>query len=175
MVLWSVVFLAFLFGTVVGSFLNVCIYRLPHEESVIAPPSHCPKCRTRLRWFDLIPLLSQVLLGARCRYCGQPISWRYFGVECLTGLAFALAVWRSPDVLFAAQALVLIAALIVVFFVDLDYYIIPDELPLLIAAVGLMVDFYHLYVTHLHQPVSVPLGGWAVVPVPTSILGLIVS
>ncbi len=172
---WSVVFFAFLFGAVVGSFLNVCIYRLPHEESIIAPPSHCPKCHTRLRWYDLIPLLSQVLLHARCRYCGQRISWRYFGVECLTGIAFALSVWRSPDALSAAAAIVIVAALIVVFFVDLDYYIIPDELPLVIGAVGLVVDFYHLYATHLRQPVSVAIGAWVTIPVPTSILGLIVG
>jgi leader peptidase (prepilin peptidase)/N-methyltransferase len=167
--------LAFILGAAIGSFLNVCIYRLPHEESIIAPPSRCPKCNTRLRWRDLFPLFSQVLLGGRCRYCGQRISWRYFGVEFLTGSAFVIAVASTPDALSAAQALIIIAALIVVFFVDLDYYIIPDELPLVIAVVGLTIDFYHLYVTQQRPPLSVPIGAWVNVPIPNSLVGLVVS
>jgi hypothetical protein len=71
----------FVLGTCVGSFLNVCIWRLPRGESVVEPPSHCPSCNTRLQALDLVPLWSQVFLNARCRYCGNQISWRYFGIE----------------------------------------------------------------------------------------------
>ena len=84
---WAAV--VFVYGAVVGSFLNVCIWRLPRDESVVHPPSHCPHCAKSLAPADLVPLASQTLLRARCRYCGIGISWRYFGVELLTGL------WRA--------------------------------------------------------------------------------
>jgi leader peptidase (prepilin peptidase)/N-methyltransferase len=87
----------FILGTCVGSFLNVCIWRLPRGESVVEPPSHCPSCNTRLQTLDLVPLWSQVLLRARCRYCGNQISWRYFGIEFLTGILFALVGLRPGN------------------------------------------------------------------------------
>ncbi len=83
---WLGSLIAFVYGTVVGSFLNVCIYRLPEERSIVNPPSHCPNCDTRLKAVDLIPLLSFLFLGRKCRYCGAPISWRYFTVELITGV-----------------------------------------------------------------------------------------
>src|SRR5687767_1150064 len=86
----------FILGAIVGSFLNVCIWRLPRHESVVHPPSHCPKCDTRLQPADLVPLVSQVLLIARCRYCSARISWRYFGIEFLTGCLFALVGLHMP-------------------------------------------------------------------------------
>lgn len=78
--------IVFIYGIVIGSFLNVCIYRIPNEESIVLPPSHCGKCNHRLGWLDLIPVLSYVCLKGRCRYCGEKISLRYPGVELLTGL-----------------------------------------------------------------------------------------
>lgn len=76
----------FIYGIVIGSFLNVCIYRIPNEESIVLPPSHCGSCNHRLGWLDLVPVLSYVFLKGKCRYCGQKISLRYPGVEVLTGL-----------------------------------------------------------------------------------------
>src|SRR5947208_5411837 len=83
------IFFAFLFGAAVGSFLNVCIHRMPKEESPAGPPSHCPHCNHRLQlWPDMVPLLSQLVYRSRCRYCKTPYSWRYFWVELATGLLF---------------------------------------------------------------------------------------
>ena len=84
---------AFLLGLLFGSFLNVCISRLPEHRSVAKPRSHCPKCLTPIRWYDNVPLLSWVLLAAKCRSCKAAIPWRYPAVELATGLWFALAVW----------------------------------------------------------------------------------
>src|SRR5690348_2472797 len=116
---WATIF--FIYGAVIGSFLNVCIWRMPREESVVHPPSHCPGCDRRLQAMDLVPLLSQLFLRARCRYCKARISWRYFWVELLTGLAFlALYLRLGPSgrwVELIAGCL-FTAVLIVVFFID---------------------------------------------------------
>lgn len=82
--------LVFIYGIVIGSFLNVCIYRIPKEESIVYPPSHCGNCNTRLRAKDLIPIISYILLGGKCRYCGQKVSKRYLLVELFTGILFLL-------------------------------------------------------------------------------------
>ncbi len=111
---------AFLVGASVGSFLNVCIYRLPRNESVVFPASHCPWCNTRLRLTDLVPLVSQLVLRSRCRYCGQWFSWRYFGVELLTGLCFAGLAWRYGFTWQLLPYAVLTAALLAAVFTDLD-------------------------------------------------------
>lgn len=172
-----IILLIFVLGTVVGSFLNVCIYRMPMGESVVFPASHCPECRTRLRWYDLAPLISQVLLRGRCRYCRLPVSWRYFFVESLTGILFALT-GRYADSLFSLGAnLVLVACLIAIFFVDLDHFIIPDELSLTPAAVGLLADFIRIAFMHASPGhIVLPWAGEVFsFPVPTSILGLIVG
>jgi leader peptidase (prepilin peptidase)/N-methyltransferase len=119
---------AFALGCVVGSFLNVCIYRLPRDRSVVAPPSHCPHCGSRLRAVDLVPLLSFLALGRKCRHCGSPIAWRYFLVELITGLVF-LAGWSACGP--GAQVLpcwIFAGVVIAVVFTDLDHMIIPDQL-----------------------------------------------
>lgn len=127
----------FALGAAVGSFLNVCIYRLPRDRSVVAPPSHCPQCGVRLRAVDLVPLLSFLALGRKCRRCGGPIAWRYFGVELLTAVVFLL-VWQAcgggPQVIACA---IFAAVVIAVVFIDLDHMIIPDQL--VVAALGAAV------------------------------------
>ncbi len=130
-------FIAFIFGTVVGSFVNVLIYRLPKGISVVAPPSHCPACGHRLEPMDLVPLLSYLWLGRKCRYCRAPVSWRYFGVEALTGAVFALVYYRFGATVDAGLLCVLFACLIAAFFTDVDQYIIPDSLN----AAGLIIGF----------------------------------
>src|SRR6185503_21372891 len=89
---WSVVF--FVFGSMVGSFLNVCIHRLPLGLSVVRPPSHCPHCKYSIPWYLNMPLFTWLLLRGKCANCREPISARYFFVELLTGLAF-LAAWLA--------------------------------------------------------------------------------
>lgn len=127
----------FVFGILVGSFLNVCIHRLPREESIVFPASHCPECDAPVRPYDNIPILSYFLLRGRCRTCGTPISLRYPAVELLSGLA---AVATAYTLGISAQALLAFAflcALIVVTFIDLDHQIIPDAVSLPGIAVGL--------------------------------------
>src|SRR5208283_561739 len=80
--------LIFIIGTIIGSFLNVCIVRLPLEKSVVFPGSHCVACRAPIEWYDNIPLISWIVLGGRCRVCKEKISFRYWFVELLTGLTF---------------------------------------------------------------------------------------
>src|SRR5512137_588828 len=103
---WSVVF--FVFGCIVGSFLNVCIYRMPLSQSVISPPSHCPHCKYSIPWFLNIPLVTWLYLGGKCRNCRAPIAARYFMVELLTAIVF-LGCW----LMFGGQsvALALVSAL----------------------------------------------------------------
>lgn len=123
--------LVFFLGLCAGSFLNVCIYRIPAEKSVVYPPSACPRCHTRIKWFDNIPVLSWWMLGARCRTCQAPISSRYPLVEFLTALLFT-AVWILHAVLGGAP-LVALCYLLAVFglmlgtFVDFDEMWIPDR------------------------------------------------
>lgn len=130
-------FIVFLFGAVIGSFLNVCIYRIPAEESVVAPRSRCGACKTPIRSSDNIPILSYLLLRGRCRACGTAISPRYPFVEALTGVAaLATFVVYGPTL----QALILFAflcALIVVSMIDLDHQIIPN----VISVPGILVGF----------------------------------
>jgi len=169
---------AFLYGAIIGSFLNVCIYRLPRDLSIIKPGSHCPHCNTPLRGWDLIPLVSQVLLRGRCRYCKAPISWRYFGVELLTALCFAAlyrvyVVQEGAWLTFISYAL-FSASLIAIFFIDLEHYIIPDQLNLFGLAVGVIADVVGL-VTRQHSFIAVPVFGadWSL-PVPPSVAGILV-
>lgn len=148
--------LLFLTGAAVGSFLNVVIYRLPRGESLVRPRSRCLSCGHGLGLLDLFPVLSYLWTRGRCRYCKRPFSARYMLVELFTGLACVAAwyvlvelrlgvVWPGGWVVLgpAVQAvLVFLAtcALVVVFFVDLDHFIIPDEAVLVIACVGLLLD-----------------------------------
>lgn len=118
---------SFVFGSVVGSFLNVCIHRFPLEQSVVTPPSACPKCGQRIGWADNIPILSWIMLGARCRGCATPISWRYPAVEALTGLVFLLVFLKHGLVLATPVYMLLSAGLIVLIFTDLEHWIIPNE------------------------------------------------
>jgi leader peptidase (prepilin peptidase)/N-methyltransferase len=127
------------FGLVIGSFLNVVIHRLPLEQSVVFPPSHCPECDERIRPWDNIPILSYLVLRGHCRGCGTRISPRYPGVELLTGVTFALVALRFglsfATLIFAAFA----AGLIVAAMVDFDHQIIPDEVSVGGLALGLIL------------------------------------
>jgi len=125
------------FGAVVGSFLNVCIYRLPLGRSIVWPASACPQCHRALSWFENIPVASFLALRARCRTCRAPISWRYPFVEALTALFFAFAWWYfGPGVLFVSR-LVFGCALIVLFAIDLEHHLLPNVITLPGIVVGL--------------------------------------
>ena len=137
---WFNIF-AFVLGAVVGSFLNVCIYRLPRDLSVNKPKrSFCPHCRAPIPWSQNLPLFSWILLRGHCANCGARIPFRYFGVELLTGLLF-LAVWRvfSWDVAIAYW--VFVSILIVATFVDLEHFIIPDQITIGGTVAGIAASF----------------------------------
>jgi leader peptidase (prepilin peptidase)/N-methyltransferase len=125
---WCVVF--FIFGTVVGSFLNVCIHRLPLGQSIVHPPSHCPHCQYSIPWYLNIPLITWIYLRAKCRNCGARISARYFIVELLTGVLF-LACWVGPGQQSPVLALIyagFLAGLVAASFIDFEHLIVPDEI-----------------------------------------------
>jgi leader peptidase (prepilin peptidase)/N-methyltransferase len=128
---------ALLFGLVIGSFLNVVIYRLPRHESLVRPGSHCPGCGNAIRWYDNVPVASWLILHGKCRDCDQRISPRYIAVEAMTGAAFALAMWRFGFHWEVLLAWFFLAILIAVAFIDYDHMIIPDRLVLPGALVGL--------------------------------------
>ncbi len=132
------ILLPFILGSVIGSFLNVCIHRLPKEESVVSPRSRCPVCGTPIRAMDNIPLLSFALLRGRCRACGNPISRRYPLVEALTGILFALTVAWFGITLQAAFLLTFLCGLVVVSFIDFDHQIIPNAITLPGIPLGLL-------------------------------------
>ncbi|BCS53475.1 A24 family peptidase [Geobacter sp. SVR] len=151
--------LAFVFGAIVGSFLNVCIYRLPREESVVSPPSHCPHCNYRIRWYDNIPLVSYLWLRGACRGCRAGISPQYPLVELLTGvLTLALFLRFGPTPAFAVLFL-FCSALVVVTFIDLEHQIIPDEISLPGIVVGFACSFFLTGHTWLNSLLGILLGG----------------
>ena len=121
-------FFLFVLGAAIGSFLNVCIARLPKNESLAFPPSHCMKCRHRLGYLDLIPIFSWLWLRGKCRYCGEKITFRYVVVELLTACAFVFAALWFPTAGEQVSFMIISAILIVIFFIDFQDYIIPDEM-----------------------------------------------
>jgi leader peptidase (prepilin peptidase)/N-methyltransferase len=131
----------FVFGAVVGSFLNVCIYRLPRDLSVNRPRrSFCPSCKKELPWYQNLPLLSWLVLRGRCANCGAKITFRYFVVELVTALLF-VAVWIRFPWQIALAYWVFVALLVVATFVDFEHFIIPDEITLGGLAAGIIVSF----------------------------------
>ncbi len=142
---WLVV-VAGLFGLVIGSFLNVVIHRLPRGESIVAPRSRCPECGHQLAAWQNVPLLSFALLRGRCSSCSTPISWRYPGIELLTGLLFAGVTWCTGPTPSLPLLLAFAAALVAAGAIDFDHRIIPDEISLGGLAVAL---------------VCIPLAQWA--------------
>ncbi|MDY6905652.1 MAG: A24 family peptidase [Thermodesulfobacteriota bacterium] len=120
----------FVFGASIGSFLNVCIYRLPAGKSIVTPPSACPKCDYQIRFYDNVPVISYLLLRGQCRNCSAHIPIRYPMVEILTGLAALAAYLKAGLTPEGGVLFVFIAALIVVIFIDIDHQIIPDVITL---------------------------------------------
>ncbi|HTL69941.1 MAG TPA: prepilin peptidase [Candidatus Eisenbacteria bacterium] len=121
---------ALVFGLVVGSFLNVCIFRLPENESIVFPASHCRTCRKPIAWFDNVPVLSYALLGGKCRRCKAAISPQYAFVEALTGALFVLFYWKFGPTAKGAALLAFVLALVVESGIDFRHQIIPEEITL---------------------------------------------
>jgi leader peptidase (prepilin peptidase)/N-methyltransferase len=139
---WSVMF--FILGCIVGSFLNVCIHRLPLGQSIVSPPSHCPHCNYAIPWYLNMPLVTWVYLRGKCRNCGAPIAMRYFLVELLTGLLF-LGCWLRfgpHSVALALVYAVFLAGLIAATFIDFEHFIIPDEITFGGMLAGFLFSFF---------------------------------
>lgn len=131
--------MAVLVGLVIGSFLNVVILRLPQEESVVEPGSHCRECGTPLKWYHNIPLFSWIALRGKCAFCGAPISWQYPAVEAATAVVWGANAWAYGPNGQAARAIVLLTLLLAIAVTDLRFYIIPDELSLGGTIVGVIL------------------------------------
>lgn len=151
--------MGFIFGLVIGSFLNVCIHRLPSSQSIVHPRSRCPQCGHLIRIYDNIPVLSYLILRGRCRDCGARISLRYPVVELLSGAFAAMAVARFGLGWQALLMYALIAGFLVITFIDLDHRIIPDVITLPGIPIGLAASFGPGMISPLESLVGILAGG----------------
>lgn len=156
---WITLFFSFVFGTIVGSFLNVCIHRLPQGQSIIIPSSHCPHCKTPIPFYDNIPLVSFILLRGKCRACHAPISFRYPLVEFLMGLFSVILLLRYGIASLYLVYLAFFASLTLVSFIDLSHRIIPDVISLPGILVGLLLSLLHPQMSIKASFIGVVLGG----------------
>ncbi len=137
-------FLAFIFGLITGSFLNVCIYRLPREISIVSPPSACPGCKKPIKPWDNIPIISYLFLRGKCRNCGERISIRYPLVELLNGLLYLLIVYFFGFGWHLIPLFAFVSAMVVITFIDLEFQIIPDVITLPGILIGVISSVFFL-------------------------------
>lgn len=152
--------LTFILGACVGSFLNVLIYRTPNNISIIAPASHCPNCKTTLKWIDNIPVLSWIFLGGKCRYCKSPISPRYIMVELLNVILWLLSVfvfWKTSPLIAVIFALAS-SILIVITFVDLEHKWIPDRFQIALLVLGIVLTIFDPITSYLDHILGFVVG-----------------
>ena len=151
--------ISIIFGALIGSFLNVCICRLPREESIVTPGSHCPQCNIPIRFYDNIPVLSYLLLKGKCRHCGKPISIQYPVVEGVTALSsWVLFTTYGPSLSYLFF-FAFVAALIVITVIDLQHQIIPDVISIPGMAVGLLGSLVLPHLSFLTSLGGLLLGG----------------
>jgi len=140
-----IAFFLFLLGTIVGSFTNVLIWRIPRGESIVFPGSHCPKCGAKIKFYDNIPIISYIVLGGKCRNCGAKISPRYPFVEAFVGIAYLLTYLLYPaDAYIPIIRMVLILPIfLAISWIDIEHLLIPDELTISVAVVGIVASFLY--------------------------------
>lgn len=141
MPLGFILFFTFLFGLICGSFLNVCIYRLPREESIVFPPSHCTTCQAKLRVPDLVPVISYLFLKGRCRYCGEKIHWRYPVVELINGLGWLGIIFIYGLTVEGIAAILIFSVSLVVTLIDLEHYLILNNILIFLFLCGIIFHF----------------------------------
>ncbi len=146
----------FLFGTIVGSFLNVVIHRVPLEESIVFPNSACPKCKNPIKSYDNIPILSWLMLGGKCRNCKNPISIRYPAVELLNGLLFLLTYWAIGFNWYLPVCLIFVATMVSLIFIDSEHMILPNVItyPLFVFALIVRIAFPIIFQTDIFSDMS---------------------
>ena len=142
--MWAEYAVLIAFGLVVGSFLNVCIWRMPRNESVVSPPSSCPSCGARIKPWDNVPVLSYMVLGGKCRKCKTRISIKYPIVEALNAALYALVYYVYGPQWHTVALLAFVSALVVITFIDLEHQIIPDRITLPGIVLGLIVGSFIL-------------------------------
>jgi len=152
-------FFAFIFGAAVGSFLNVCIFRMPSKTSIIKPLSQCPHCHHPIRYYDNIPLISYIVLKGKCRDCSGKISWRYPLVELITAVLSLLLFLQFGLTLRFLICFVFTAVLIIIAFIDLDHRIIPDILTLPGIPVFFLLAVFAMKVDWLEALLGILIGG----------------
>ena len=156
---WWLYLWVFPVGLVVGSFLNVCIVRIPAGQSVVSPRSQCPSCQTPISWFDNIPIISYIWLGRRCRTCGNSISVRYPVIELMNGVGYVGVVAVFGWTWTAGVYAIFFSALLVVAWIDLDHLIIPDVISLPGIILGLLAAATVLPIGLINSLIGVLLGG----------------
>jgi leader peptidase (prepilin peptidase)/N-methyltransferase len=152
-------YFAFIFGAVVGSFLNVCIFRLPAKISIIKPLSQCPHCHCPIRFYDNIPLISYIVLKGKCRDCGGKISWHYPLVELITAVLSLLLFLQFGLTLRFLVFFIFVCVLIIITFIDLDHQIIPDVLTLPGIPVFFLLAVFVVKVPWLEALIGLLVGG----------------
>lgn len=152
-------FIFFTFGLIIGSFLNVCISRIPRGESIVFPPSRCEACDTKLRSFDLVPVASFFLLRGKCRYCSAKLSWRYPGVEILTGVFFVLGYQVIGFTINLIPFLFLTSLLLIISFIDIDHYRIPNPLILIGLGAGILFQIFIPFQPFINSLLGFVTGG----------------
>jgi leader peptidase (prepilin peptidase)/N-methyltransferase len=149
----------FVFGAAVGSFLNVCIFRLPEHHSIVKPLSQCPTCHHPIRFYDNIPLISYLILKGKCHDCGEKISWRYPLVEFITAILALLLFAKFYLTLNFLIFFIFTAVLIVITFIDLDHQIIPDVLTLPGIPVFFLAAVFVVKVPWMEAAIGLLIGG----------------
>ncbi len=145
--------LSFIFGACFGSFSNVLIYRIPREESIVKGASHCTKCFNKIKWYDNIPILSYIILGGKCRYCGEKISPRYVIVETVCAILWLLlAIFsKTTGYVYAITSMLFVLFCIVVAFIDYNEKYIPDRFNLIILILGVICCVFDGYIPWLYR------------------------
>jgi leader peptidase (prepilin peptidase)/N-methyltransferase len=151
--------ISIVFGALIGSFLNVCILRLPKEESIVTPGSHCPHCKTPIKFYDNIPLVSYILLKGKCRHCNGTVSIQYPLIEGITALSSLVLFMRFGPSLSYLIYFAFVAALIVITVIDLYHQIIPDVISLPGIGVGLLASLILPQLTFSNSLIGILLGG----------------
>ena len=171
---WLLWLFAGVVGAAIGSFLNVCIYRWPAEQSVITPRSRCPSCEHELAWSDNIPIFGWIFLGGRCRYCGSGVSAQYPLIELVTALVWIAAAVRFGPTLEALHSALFLTILLGIAMTDAREMVIPDQFTLVGAAAGIVLSFAPVGITFTHALLAAGLGYlllWAVKLIAEKALG----
>jgi len=156
---YIVLVVVFMFGSIIGSFLNVCIYRIPAGLSIVSPPSRCGACSSTLKWYHNIPILSYLALRGKCAFCQTKISWRYPLIEALNGGLFVAVFYFFGFSLPCLVFFLFVSALVVITFIDLDHQIIPDVISLPGIIIGFGCSFMLPWLSWQDSLYGVLLGG----------------